>query len=270
MPLEDAPRADDQTKDQEPAQAAPVLSKDDTKKRRRLILALAALYLALEKDTRRALIGPVRLATLAALTLRSVSQNSDAPSVLLSPAAYQTLSVRADELQNALQKAVLEERKRARRAIFLLMQRFGHVDDQASRQLQELENMASVEAHDRIASQVLAQSVRDTWLRLHVVALLQSSKASFEQARKALRPKIDMLATTDVGQVINHHMALVAVQSSSLSTAYEWQAILDEATCGACEERDGKLVSPSDFPPLHPRCRCFVVPRSRTSLSTNP
>lgn len=42
----------------------------------------------------------------------------------------------------------------------------------------------------------------------------------------------------------------------------EWIAIIDLKTCVSCQERHGKIYSThfSDTPPLHPYCRCMLIP----------
>lgn len=265
MPLDDNALENVEREDEEPVTARSFLTKDDKKKRRRLILALAALYLAVEKDTRSRVTSAVRTASLAALGLRSIaSPPDDLQRVLLSPAVYQNLAARADDLEQSVRSAFLEERKRARQAVFLLLVRFGYADLSKGRSDSYRQ---SVEAHDRMWTAMASQSLRDAWLRLHMTALALGSKRSFAEARKTLRPRIETTATTDVGRVINHEMATLALESPMVQTVFEWQAILDEATCGACEERDGTIVEPSDFPPLHPRCRCFVIPRQKLASS---
>lgn len=43
----------------------------------------------------------------------------------------------------------------------------------------------------------------------------------------------------------------------------QWLAVLEAHTCGACQERDGRVYELKkilDRPPLHPNCRCTLVP----------
>lgn len=68
---------------------------------------------------------------------------------------------------------------------------------------------------------------------------------------------------------------LVPMQSSALEQTeagaqqWEWIAVLDPKTCPICRPLDGtKAFSPESFPrgapPLHPNCRCVVIPTSAT------
>jgi len=58
-------------------------------------------------------------------------------------------------------------------------------------------------------------------------------------------------------------------QSGTVSTQWEWVAILDPKTCPICRPLDGQVAAAPQFfprgaPPLHPKCRCVVIPRLAT------
>ena len=68
---------------------------------------------------------------------------------------------------------------------------------------------------------------------------------------------------------------LVPLQRSALAQSgappqrWEWVAVLDPKTCPICRPLDGTVAPepqlfPRGAPPLHPKCRCVVIPTSAT------
>jgi hypothetical protein len=60
---------------------------------------------------------------------------------------------------------------------------------------------------------------------------------------------------------------LALQQSGGVATGWEWIAVLDPKTCPVCRPLDGTTAPapalfPRGAPPLHPKCRCVVIPTS--------
>ncbi|MFZ9960555.1 MAG: phage minor head protein [Candidatus Limnocylindrus sp.] len=59
--------------------------------------------------------------------------------------------------------------------------------------------------------------------------------------------------------------AALVLADSDAESVWLWEAVLDPRTCPICRPLDGtRAASPEEFPegppPLHPLCRCIVVP----------
>jgi SPP1 gp7 family putative phage head morphogenesis protein len=70
-------------------------------------------------------------------------------------------------------------------------------------------------------------------------------------------------------------VATAATAEGVTTTTWRWEAILDPRTCPICRPLDGTTAPrPSDFPsgppPLHPLCRCVVIPTYATSAPVAP
>lgn len=76
-------------------------------------------------------------------------------------------------------------------------------------------------------------------------------------------PGLQASATVTVGDSINVGRAAAAKQIGIKGA--QWSAVMDDHTCGLCEELDGKVISVDDpdfdtfRPPLHYGCRCIWV-----------
>lgn len=76
-------------------------------------------------------------------------------------------------------------------------------------------------------------------------------------------PGLKASATVTVGDSINVGRAAAAKQIGIKGA--QWSAVMDDHTCGLCEELDGKVISVDDpdfdmfRPPLHYGCRCIWV-----------
>lgn len=74
--------------------------------------------------------------------------------------------------------------------------------------------------------------------------------------------RIEMIARTEMAYAFN--MSNLKYQMAAGYTKFEWQAVMDSRTCVPCAERNGTIINTStqSIPPLHPRCRCILIPHS--------
>jgi len=74
--------------------------------------------------------------------------------------------------------------------------------------------------------------------------------------------RVDMIARTEMAYAFNH--ANLKYQTAAGYTKFEWVAVMDNRTCQPCADRNGTIVDVSTMsvPPLHPRCRCILIPQS--------
>lgn len=74
--------------------------------------------------------------------------------------------------------------------------------------------------------------------------------------------RIDMIARTEMAYAFN--IANLKYQMAAGYTKFKWSAVMDSRTCTPCAERNGTVVDVSTMtvPPLHPRCRCILIPHS--------
>ena len=88
----------------------------------------------------------------------------------------------------------------------------------------------------------------------------------FESATKS---RAEMIARTEVLRATNF-ATNEAYKQSGIVKSKEWLTALDERTCEICTPLDTKIVGVNesfntsvgavDFPPVHPRCRCTIIP----------
>ena len=65
-----------------------------------------------------------------------------------------------------------------------------------------------------------------------------------------------LIARTEVMKAVNQG---AAERYKEAGVQMEWLTTHDELLCEECAARDGEVVT-TDLPPLHPRCRCCVIP----------
>ena len=77
------------------------------------------------------------------------------------------------------------------------------------------------------------------------------------------RYRLEAIVRTETMHIYNAGRYLRQV-GEDIITGWEWSAILDEATCEECEERDGIYIAKGEeigeSPPSHPACRCVLIP----------
>lgn len=71
--------------------------------------------------------------------------------------------------------------------------------------------------------------------------------------------RIEMIARTEMAFAFN--MANLKYQVMAGYTRFRWVAVMDNRTCPKCAERHNKIFDVGvDPPPIHPRCRCILIP----------
>jgi len=227
---------------------------------RKFLLAIAALFLSLERELFRVLWNDSKQASLATFGLVRI-QPERPTSTLLDLRSYQWLQSQSDLLRAAHTKTLRAFRSVSRKRLLELLVRFHRIRPGDALSLLSRED---VRAHDAILADSAANVLKDHWLKSHMQAMLTQTAKAFELARKSLKPKSMTVAVTEIGRTINHEMVRVfddAMEPAAPTSVLVWCAILDERTCQACADRDGMEVKSSDTkPPIHPRCRCFVAP----------
>lgn len=84
--------------------------------------------------------------------------------------------------------------------------------------------------------------------------------------------RVQVLARTGIHSASNTG-ALSALRANPLLVVgYEWLTARDERVCPACAPRDGKryTLDTTERPPLHPQCRCTLVPLLDDGVSVAP
>ena len=78
----------------------------------------------------------------------------------------------------------------------------------------------------------------------------------------AVRARIDALITTSVWSVFTRESRRIWTHDTTI--AWQWSAVLDPRTCPVCRPLDAqRRPTPDGFgvtPPVHPHCRCVVIP----------
>ncbi|MCF8566903.1 portal protein [Alicyclobacillus tolerans] len=69
-----------------------------------------------------------------------------------------------------------------------------------------------------------------------------------------------MIARTEMAYAFN--MSNLKYQMLAGYNTFRWEAVMDNRTCQRCAERNGQTFTVTDTnpPPLHPNCRCIMVP----------
>ena len=73
--------------------------------------------------------------------------------------------------------------------------------------------------------------------------------------------RLNMITRTEMAYAFN--AANLKYQTMAGYTRFRWEATIDNRTCPSCAERNGQVydISDVDAPPLHPRCRCILLPQ---------
>lgn len=84
--------------------------------------------------------------------------------------------------------------------------------------------------------------------------------------------RVQVLARTGVQSAVNTGALVAMQQNGQLVTELEWLTTRDERVCPECAPRDGKRypLDTLELPPLHPQCRCTLVPVLDDDLLTPP
>lgn len=74
------------------------------------------------------------------------------------------------------------------------------------------------------------------------------------------------LARSSVIHTSNHAAQQLYSQNSDVVKGVQWVATLDTNTCETCADLDGEIYKPTEGerPPVHPGCRCFMAPVTRS------
>jgi len=77
---------------------------------------------------------------------------------------------------------------------------------------------------------------------------------------KMMNPKIARIVRTEMIRAAN--FGILSVASRNGSHFYFWTSTFTEVTCEVCMGLDGRIfkIGQGLMPPIHPNCRCFVVP----------
>lgn len=80
------------------------------------------------------------------------------------------------------------------------------------------------------------------------------------------RNTVDVMVRTHVQSANNHALEKVYAENRHIVHRVQWLGTLDAASCLRCAALDGREYEHNDHPhiPLHPRCRCVLLPVTRT------
>ena len=87
--------------------------------------------------------------------------------------------------------------------------------------------------------------------------LMKDLEPWFGLARAEAIAVTELTRASAMGEVA---MANIA-RAAGLQMEHVYQSSKDELTCPICGPLDGKVVTAENFPPKHPRCRCWLVSR---------
>lgn len=76
--------------------------------------------------------------------------------------------------------------------------------------------------------------------------------------------RADMIATTETTRAaVEGERAVIdrLLSESGIRMIPIWQTSNDEIVCPICGPKHGKPITDGEYPPQHPRCRCFVTHR---------
>jgi SPP1 gp7 family putative phage head morphogenesis protein len=132
---------------------------------------------------------------------------------------------------------------------------------------------------DRLREDLVAESAA---IR-RVLAIAQAKGSSMDDIAKALaegtqivetyRGRLIAIARTETQRVANTVALSTYAENLDVIGGVQWLATLDSRTCLVCAplhnkvylyDKNGRLPASFRAPPLHPRCRCFVSPLTRS------
>ncbi|HEY2516965.1 MAG TPA: phage minor head protein [Polyangiaceae bacterium] len=126
---------------------------------------------------------------------------------------------------------------------------------------------------DAVHARTTATAQASAW-GLMALGELRKAKASepgaleraFERANEQLTPRLRTGAVHENASAFNAGIGDVAAAAAEIGVilSREWVADVDERTCKVCEALDQLVVEgddefPEGDPPLHVRCRCYVL-----------
>jgi SPP1 gp7 family putative phage head morphogenesis protein len=100
------------------------------------------------------------------------------------------------------------------------------------------------------------------------VAAFSEGGLSSAQVAQMLAPafgarRADVIAVTEIGRASAQAQRVYGeyLTAAGLPVEYVYNTVNEDRVCPICAPRNGQIVEPTEFPPLHPRCRCFVTVR---------
>lgn len=236
---------------------------------RREELAMASLFLLLERRTRKRVDELVDEASLTLAGLAAIGGAGPARTEGggLSAARVGAVQSRGQTLGKRLEQALIVQRRAGRDAVGRhLLRRLG-LDGRPldNRALTESE---IVSVRDQLAAEAAADAIKNAWTRAQLALVDSGTKTAMREANAVLGRKTDLVVTTETGHMVNTEVVRIVDAANGAQGEVEdewimvWSAILDERTCEKCEALHG-LVVRDEAPPLHPRCRCMLIPRRR-------
>ncbi len=134
---------------------------------------------------------------------------------------------------------------------------------------------------DQVKAKLVGESVTNEWLRATLAeatswersGLIPQDLSQWIRQNKArIETRARLIGTTETFDAFEDevdreiHRFFVEEHGEeewSHNVYHVWSAVMDRATCSACWQLDGKVKpiaqSLGASPPLHPRCRCFIL-----------
>jgi len=104
----------------------------------------------------------------------------------------------------------------------------------------------------------ILRSALDTYFRdrLTLKQLIDMLSPAFGPVRA------EMIAITEVTRAaVNGELSLVnmiELDNRNIKMIPNWQTANDDRVCPICGPKHGKVITDGEYPPAHPRCRCWV------------
>ena len=242
--------------DDEDLEQSSLVAPEEPKQRddKKLLLALAALFLLGERRLHGGLRSIVKNESLALLGEFTISKNRGAPSAYAEAERMQAIDSRGRAVGAAVSSAVYGSKQATRVAVQLFFK-----TNKLDRSTPSAAEVRKAKVKDRMASDAAGRSVQDAFVRTHITAVERASQRAIVEARSAITPKVQTVAVQEHATAFND--AIVILFQNHPDYDLIWQAVLDKRTCGACAQRDGQIYT-RDLkpPPLHISCRCMLSP----------
>lgn len=94
---------------------------------------------------------------------------------------------------------------------------------------------------------------------------ISSLRNAIDRALLTTERQLRVNVTLAVNGVSNDTSVAIAKRNARYVDAVMWETELDERVCEDCDDLEGKVFDPKDAPscPMHPNCRCRLVPIQR-------
>lgn len=120
-------------------------------------------------------------------------------------------------------------------------------------------------------SMIQGEGVPAAMRRVRDVLGVETDRRRTGASYRANFNRVQAITRTVINKVSNDGAVEAYRANADIIDRYEWITANDERTCPDCDALNGRTyaIDDSDRPPLHPNCRCTVVPVIRADAMTN-